>query len=104
MKVMNLGDILYVIKPYKTTDDQNHFITTDYHFIPGHMYQITYILSGAVSGVGVDGIADFYITNITTGDGILHFLPGIKHDEQSMICSFVTSDEWRELQLRKLGI
>jgi hypothetical protein len=88
---MKLGDIFYVIKPYKGqvgSSTSPH----DYHFIPGHKYKITRIY---FNGYG--------IVNITSIDDITHFLPSYD-DVDSMISCFVTSNKWRELQLEKIGI
>jgi len=98
---MKLGDIFYVIKPYKL---QVGSITKplDYYFIPGHKYKITRIY---YNGYGIE--------NITNNDNITHFLSGYDLyapksltdvDVNSIISCLVTSNKWRELQLKKIGI
>lgn len=83
---MRVGDIIWVTKTYKARYG-NRGGSYDYHFTPGHKYQITHCHGNSYS-----------ITNITTNDGVSHFA-----HSHIMDC-FVSSEEWREMQLNKLEI
>ena len=79
---MRVGDIIWVTKTYKALYGIG---VAHYHFTPGHKYQITHCHGNSYS-----------ITNITTNDGVSHFA-----HSHIMDC-FVSSEEWREMQLKKI--
>ena len=128
---MKVGDILYVINPYKVKYSEliNSLFETskfgniidlegNYHFIPGHMYKIINEHKRYINKLHLPiEIYGFSIKNITTNDDITHFIYNNKdaiindktnptyHDEtKGRISCFVTHNEWRKLQFEKIGI
>jgi hypothetical protein len=83
---MKVGDIIYVKKPYTALYGKTGG-SYEYHFVPGDMYEITF-----VHGPGSVGIKN------TNGDGVPHWVGGDFEER------FYTQKEWRERQLKKLEI
>lgn len=83
---MNIGDIIYVKKPYTALYGKTGG-SYEYHFVPGDMYVITYVYG--LGGIGIKN---------TNGDGIPHWVGGDIEER------FYTQKEWREIQLKELGI
>ena len=81
---MKVGDIIYVKKPYTALYGKTGG-SYEYHFVPGDMYEITF-----VDGPGSVGIKN------TNGDGVPHWVGGDFEER------FYTQKEWRERQLEKL--
>ena len=80
-----IGDIIYVKKPY-TARYGRQGGSYEYHFVPGDMYEITYIHS--VNSATVQN---------TNGDGVQHYV-------DDMIERFYTLEEWRDIKLKEIGI
>ena len=83
---MKVGDIVYFNSSYKARYGKQGG-TYEYHFKPGDRYRIS-----DVSKFGLTG----GITNLE--DGTSHFA------HSSIWRRLITQEEWRELQLKKLGI
>lgn len=86
---MKVGDIVYVRKPY-TARYGKRGGSYEYHFVPGDMYEITFI----------HGVTSGSVKN-KNGDGIQHYVGDIKD-------RFWTKEEYlpiqREQRLSKLGL
>lgn len=82
---MKVGDIICVKRPY-TARYGKPGGTYEYHFVPGDIYEIIY----------VHGDGCFNVQN-TNGDGVPHYIDDMKE-------RFYTTEEWREIKLKELGI
>jgi hypothetical protein len=82
---MKVGDIKYVKQPY-TARYGRQGGSYEYHFVPGDMYEITYVHS--VNSAAVQN---------TNGDGVPHYVDDMRE-------RFYTLEEWRELKLKEIGI
>jgi hypothetical protein len=80
-----IGDIIYVKKPY-TARYGRQGGSYEYHFVPGDMYEITYIHS--VNSATVQN---------TNGDGVQHYVDDMRE-------RFYTLEEWRDIKLKEIGI
>jgi hypothetical protein len=80
-----IGDIIYVKKPY-TARYGRQGGSYEYHFVPGDMYEITYIHS--VNSATVQN---------TNGDGVQHYVDDMGE-------RFYTLEEWRDIKLKEIGI
>lgn len=99
---MKVGDILYVKQPYtarygrqgairsaRSSLSSKYSLTEgsyEYHFVPGDMYEITYVHS--VNSATVQN---------TNGDGVQHYVDDMRE-------RFYTLEEWREIKLKEIGI
>lgn len=82
---MKIGDIKYVKKPYTARYGRQRG-SYEYHFVPGDMYEITYVHS--VNSATVQN---------TNGDGVPHYVDDMRE-------RFYTLEEWREIKLKEIGI
>jgi hypothetical protein len=86
---MKVGDIIYVKQPYTARYGKKGGSNKEYHFVPGDIYQITYIVINSIIVINI------------IGDGVSHYIDDTKE-------RFYTleewREEWREKQLNEIGI
>lgn len=82
---MKVGDIIHVKKPYTARYGKKGG-SYEYHFVPGDIYQITYIHS--VNSAAVENI---------NRDGVFHYVDDMKE-------RFYTLEEYRDIKLKEIGL
>jgi hypothetical protein len=90
---MKVGDIVYFKSTYTARySDRSQSGSYEYHFCPGDRYRI-------------DEIRDNLYTNNRKTGTITNLEDGTSHFAHSEIWNrLITKEEWREIQLNKIGI